>query len=212
MAWNDEIFRDRITHRALEIRKSQAQVLSEAGLSKGWLSAGNGRTVRTLERIMAPLGWTPRDLFQAMSAALGWDFNESKGVWISNEEINRLVATLTDKFNEEKRKAEWLTTVNADLQYRLGVANATLRYLQDHGPEETSVFVSRATAVSTAAVPLRGESSFGADAKVGKFVEGKFIEAKSPVGAGRLGEETPPDDEPKRTSRQEALYGKKQRA
>jgi hypothetical protein len=168
MAWNDKVFRDRITHRALEIRKSQAQILSEAGLSKGWLSAGNGRTISTMERIMEPLGWTPRDLFQAMSAALGWDFDESKGVWISNKEIDQLVAAFVKKAEQLNQDVAEEKLKNAALAYQLSVANATLEYLKDHGPEDVSVFAARGYSISSlpGSAHLQGQSVFGADATV----------------------------------------------
>jgi len=157
MAWNDKIFRDRIAARAAEIGKSQTQILAEAGLAKSWLSAGNGRAIRTVEKIVGPLEWSLNDLFQALSASLGWNFDESAGQWVSNKEFDEAIAALqrsTDSLKESIEEAERRTN---DLQFRLDVANGALRYMKEVVPPQVGDLIDRTLKISSNPAP-RGET------------------------------------------------------
>jgi hypothetical protein len=128
MAWNDKVFRDIVVQRAAEIGKSQAQVLHEAGLSKGWMAPGDGRRIGTIEQIMKPLGWEPADLLNAITAAFEWPDT----VTYDSYALSEHVADISGE----------LAAVNQELShqlFKLTVANAIIAHMRQFMPRELEI-------------------------------------------------------------------------
>jgi uncharacterized small protein (DUF1192 family) len=121
MAWNDRVFRDIVARRATEIGKSQAQVLSEAGVSKNWFSPSDGRRIVTLERLLAPLEWEPDDLFAAISAAFGW-------------EASATIRELEERIKYHDAEIEILKRELAKETYGRLIANSLIAYVRLTAP------------------------------------------------------------------------------
>jgi hypothetical protein len=62
--WSDAAFRERVVHRCDELRKSQGQVLKEAGLTHDYLTnePAHGRRIDRLARLCTPLQWSLAEL------------------------------------------------------------------------------------------------------------------------------------------------------